>query len=88
MDEFSPPEEYYEPVKPSLKKNGKIEPYGVTDDKLKKPNGQIKWKDLPKVEPKTEHSDDDLSALLQVRLLTAKRTCFHTHQTWSKSIVP
>ncbi|KAL1292918.1 hypothetical protein HN51_053474 [Arachis hypogaea] len=66
VDEFSPPEEYYEEVKPSLKKYGKIEPsYGVTEDKSKKQNNQIKWKDLPNVEPKTVHSDDDLNALLK-----------------------
>ncbi|XP_028771728.1 kinesin-like protein KIN-13B [Neltuma alba] len=66
-DEFSPPEEYYDQVKPSWKKNGKIEPYGTTDDKLKKPNGQtqIKWNDLPKAEPKVVHSEDDLNALLK-----------------------
>ncbi|KAL2338081.1 hypothetical protein Fmac_012527 [Flemingia macrophylla] len=64
-DEFSPSEDYCEQVKPSWKKNGKIEPYGATDDKFKKPSGQIKWKDIPKVEPKTVHSDDDLNALLQ-----------------------
>ncbi|CAL0325990.1 unnamed protein product [Lupinus luteus] len=64
-DEFSPPEEYYEQLKPSLKKNGKIELYGTTDDKLKKPNGQVKLKDPPKVEPVTTHLDDDLNALLQ-----------------------
>ena len=65
-DEFSSPEDYCEPVKPSWKKNGKVEPYGATDDKFKKPNGQIKWKDLPKVEPQTTHAEDDLNALLQV----------------------
>ncbi|KAK7294197.1 hypothetical protein RJT34_17083 [Clitoria ternatea] len=64
-DDFSPPEDYCEQVKPSWKKNGKTEPYGATDDKLRKPNGQIKWKDIPKVEPKTIHADDDLNALLQ-----------------------
>ncbi|XP_020226866.1 kinesin-like protein KIN-13B [Cajanus cajan] len=64
-EEFSPSEDYCEQVKPSWKKNGKIEPYGATDDKFKKPNGQIKWKDIPKIEPKTVHSDDDLNALLQ-----------------------
>lgn len=74
-DEFSPPEDYYEQVKPSWKKNGKIEPYGVTDDKFKKPpNGQIKWKDIPKVEPKTVQSDDDLNALLQVNYTNLKMT--------------
>ncbi|XP_027344851.1 kinesin-like protein KIN-13B [Abrus precatorius] len=64
-DEFSPPEDYFEQVKPSWKKNGKIESSGATDDKLKKSSVQIKWKDIPKVEPKTVHSDDDLNALLQ-----------------------
>lgn len=66
VDDFSPPEEYYEQVKPSLKKNGKMESYATTDDKLKKPGGQIKWKDLPKVEPKTTNPEDDLNVLLQV----------------------
>lgn len=72
-DELSPTEEYYEQqqVKPSWKKNGKIEPYGsgTTDDKPKKPNGQtqIKWNDPPKAEPKFAHSDNDLNALLKVR---------------------
>ncbi|XP_054779868.1 kinesin-like protein KIN-13B isoform X1 [Prosopis cineraria] len=66
-DEFSPSEEYYDQVKPSWKKNGKIEPHGTTDDKLKKPNGQtqIRRNDLPKAEPKVAHSDDDLNALLK-----------------------
>jgi len=65
-DDFSPPEEYYEQVKPSLKKNVKMESYATTDDKLKKPSGLMKWKDLPKVEPQTTHAEDDLNALLQV----------------------
>ncbi|XP_054785076.1 kinesin-like protein KIN-13B [Prosopis cineraria] len=63
-DEFSPPEEYYEQGKPSWKKNGKIESYSTAEDKLKKPNSQIKWKDMPKVES-TTLLDDDLNALLQ-----------------------
>lgn len=80
-DEFSPPEDYYEQVKPSWKKNGKIEPYGVTDDRFKKPpNGQIKWKDIPKVEPKAVQSDDDLNALLQVNY-TILETTFHICKT-------
>lgn len=66
-DEFSP-EEYCEPVKSSWKKNGKIEPFGTTDDKLRKPNGQVKWKDIPKVEPRVANPDDDLNTLLQVRI--------------------
>lgn len=73
-DDFSPPEDYYEQVKPSLKNNGKVEAYATTDDKLKKPSGQqIKWKDLPRVEPKTTRSEDDLNDLLQVRFLVTER---------------
>ncbi|KAL9323093.1 hypothetical protein ACSQ67_011146 [Phaseolus vulgaris] len=75
-DDFSPPEEYYEQVKPSLKKNGKMESYATTDDKLKKPSGLMKWKDLPKVEPQTTRAEDDLNALLQEEedLVNAHRT--------------
>lgn len=82
VDEFSPPEDYYEQAKPSWKKNGKIEPYGAADDKFKKPpNGQIKWKDIPKVESKPVQSDDDdLNALLQVKYTTRKMT-FLTYKT-------
>jgi len=65
-DDFSPPEEYYEQVKPPLKKNVRMESYAMTDDKSKKPSGLVKWKDLPKAEPKPANSEDDLSALLQV----------------------
>ena len=36
-DEFSPALDYCELVKPSWKKNGKIEPYGATDDNLRNP---------------------------------------------------
>lgn len=68
-DEFSPSEEYYDQGNPSWKKNGKIETYGTNEEKLKKPNGQIKWKELRKVESTVAHSDDDLNALLQVRQL-------------------
>ncbi|XP_020202819.1 kinesin-like protein KIN-13B [Cajanus cajan] len=75
-DDFSPPEEHYEQVKPSLKKNGKVDSYATTEDKLKKPSGQIKWKELPKVEPQTTHAEDDLNALLQEEedLVNAHRT--------------
>lgn len=79
-DEFSPPEDLYEQVKPSWKKNGKIESYGAIDDKSKIPNGQFKWKDLPKVEPKPVQPDDDLNALLKVRLLTTMRIAFHIYK--------
>lgn len=65
-DDFDAPEETYEPPKPVWKKNGKLEPYNIptTDDKLRRPNGQTqtKWNEIPR----NSHSDDDLSALLQV----------------------
>ncbi|KAF1886987.1 hypothetical protein Lal_00046225 [Lupinus albus] len=75
-DDFSPPEDYYEPVKPSWKKNVQMDPYSTTDDKLKKPSSLEKWKDLPKVEHTTAHSEDDLNALLQEEedLVNAHRT--------------
>ncbi|CAK8535786.1 unnamed protein product [Lathyrus sativus] len=76
-DDFSPPEEYYEQVKPPLKKNVRMEPYAITDDRLKKPSGLVKWKDLPKAEPKpTNSEEDELSALLQEEedLVNAHRT--------------
>ncbi|XP_015933563.1 kinesin-like protein KIN-13B [Arachis duranensis] len=75
-DDFSPPEDYYEEVTPSLKNNGKVESYATTEDKLKKPSGQVKWKDLPRSEPKTMHSEDDLAELLQEEedLVNAHRT--------------
>lgn len=39
----------------------------MTDDRLKKPSGLVKWKDIPKAEPKpTNSEEDELSALLQV----------------------
>lgn len=74
--DFSPSEEYYEQVKPSLKKNGKMESYATTEVKLKKPSGQIKWKDLPKAEPKAASPEDDLNDLLQEEedLVNAHRT--------------
>ncbi|XP_030970859.1 kinesin-like protein KIN-13B isoform X1 [Quercus lobata] len=66
-DDFDATEESYEQGKPLWKKNGKLEPFNLStsEDKIRKPNGQTKWGDLPKVEPKKSHSDDDLSALLQ-----------------------
>ncbi|KAI4355645.1 hypothetical protein L6164_004395 [Bauhinia variegata] len=74
-DEFSPSEEYYDQEKPIWKKNGKTEPYFTAENKVKKPNGQIKWKDLPKVESKVSHADEDLNSLLQEEedLLNAHR---------------
>ena len=71
-DDFDASEESYEQGKPLWKKNGKLEPYNppTLEDKIRKPNGQTKWRDLPKVEPKNSHSDDDLNALLLVKTLS------------------
>lgn len=44
-----------------------MESYATTEVKLKKPSGQIKWKDLPKAEPKAASPEDDLNDLLQVK---------------------
>lgn len=71
-DEFDALEETYEQPKPVWKKNGKLEPYSIptSEDKLRRPNGQTqtKWKEMPKAESRSSHSDDDLSALLQVTI--------------------
>ncbi|KAI4329253.1 hypothetical protein L6164_021540 [Bauhinia variegata] len=63
-DELSPSEEYCKQEKPTWKKNVKIDSYVTTEDKVKKPNGQIKW-NLPKAESKVSHADEDLNSLLQ-----------------------
>ncbi|XP_062155443.1 kinesin-like protein KIN-13B [Alnus glutinosa] len=66
-DDFDASEESYEQGKPLWKKNGKLEPCNLStsEDKIRKPNVHTKWKDLPKVESKNSHLDDDLNALLQ-----------------------
>lgn len=66
-ENFDEAEESYEPVKPLWKKNGKQEPYNIsmTEEKFR-----TKWKDLPKVNSRSSHSDDDLNALLQVNTAT------------------
>ncbi|GLU22207.1 hypothetical protein SLE2022_382990 [Rubroshorea leprosula] len=60
-------EDSYEPEKPMWKKNGKPNPYSFSssEDKVRKPSGQTKWKGLPKSDVKNSSSDDDLNALLQ-----------------------
>lgn len=67
-EDFDESEESYEPAKPLWKKNGKQETYSISlsDEKFRRSNGQTKWKDLPKVDSRNSHSDDDLNALLQV----------------------
>ncbi|GAB4842196.1 hypothetical protein Ancab_012154 [Ancistrocladus abbreviatus] len=39
----------------------------TSEDKMRKANGQTKWKDLPKVDHKNTDSDGDLNGLLQTR---------------------
>jgi kinesin family protein 2/24 len=70
-DDFDASEESYEQGKPLWKKNGKLEPCNLStsEDKIRKPNGHTKWKDVPKVESKNLHLDDDLNALLQVNII-------------------
>ncbi|KAI5593999.1 hypothetical protein BDE02_03G047500 [Populus trichocarpa] len=60
-------EESYEQEKAIWKENGKLEPYNlsISEDKIQKPNGQTKWRDMPKSNLKNSHSDNDLNALLQ-----------------------
>lgn len=68
-EDFDASEEPYEQqAKPLWKKNGKQDPYNISmaEGKFRRPNGQTNWKDLPKVDSRNSHSDDDLNALLQV----------------------
>lgn len=66
-DDFDASEDSFEQEKPVWKENGKVESYNLltAEDKIRKPNGQAKWKDLSKSDFKNSHSDDDLNALLQ-----------------------
>ncbi|CAK7356686.1 unnamed protein product [Dovyalis caffra] len=67
-DDFDASEEdSYEQEKPIWKENGKFEPHNLSipEDKIQKPNGQTKWRDMPKSNLKNSHSDNDLNLLLQ-----------------------
>ncbi|KAF4372473.1 hypothetical protein F8388_027146 [Cannabis sativa] len=67
-EDFDTPEETYEPPPKSLwKKNEKLGSFGFSnaEEKLRRPNGQPKWKETPRVDSKSSHSDDDLNFLLQ-----------------------
>ncbi|PON34977.1 Kinesin-like protein [Parasponia andersonii] len=66
-EDFDAPEATYELPKPLWKKNGKLESYAIStsEEKLRRPNGQTNWKDMPKVDSRNVNSDDDLNALLQ-----------------------
>ncbi|KAL3840894.1 hypothetical protein ACJIZ3_025485 [Penstemon smallii] len=63
-------EEYYEEEKPAWKKNSKVESFNFlnVDDKMKRANGQTKWKEPPKPDMKYSYSDDNLDALLKVNI--------------------
>ncbi|KAJ4718130.1 Kinesin-like protein [Melia azedarach] len=66
-EDFDASEDSYEPEKPVWNKSGKLEQFSLstTEDKLRKPNPQTKWKDQSKPGFKNSNSDDDLTALLQ-----------------------
>ncbi|OMO66740.1 hypothetical protein COLO4_30398 [Corchorus olitorius] len=66
-DDFDASEDTYEQEKPMWRKNGKPDQYGfsTSEDKLRKPNGQTKWKEPLRSDFKPSKSDDDLNALLQ-----------------------
>ncbi|XP_075514104.1 kinesin-like protein KIN-13B [Primulina tabacum] len=63
-DEYE--EDFYEQEKPSLK-NSKAEllKFSTSDDKTKRANEPVKWKEPPKSEMTFSNSDDDLDALLK-----------------------
>lgn len=62
--------EFYEPEKPSSKKNMKPEASYATEDKIRRFSGQTKLKDPIKIDHKISHPDDDLNALLKVGAVT------------------
>ncbi|KAA3479360.1 kinesin-13A-like [Gossypium australe] len=67
-DDFNAPEDSFEQEKLMWKKNGKLDQYGFStaaENKLRKPNGQTKWKEPVSSDIKHSKSDDDLNALLQ-----------------------
>ncbi|XP_022721428.1 kinesin-like protein KIN-13B isoform X2 [Durio zibethinus] len=66
-DDFDASEDSYEQEKLMGKKNGKPDQYSFSnlEDKLRKPNGQTKWKEPLRYDFKHSKSDDDLNALLQ-----------------------
>ncbi|KAH1114127.1 hypothetical protein J1N35_007505 [Gossypium stocksii] len=66
-DDFAASEDSYEPEKLMWKKNGKPDQYNfsISEDKLRKPNGETRWKEPLRSDFKHSKSDDDLNALLQ-----------------------
>ncbi|KAK5843055.1 hypothetical protein PVK06_005485 [Gossypium arboreum] len=66
-DDVATSEDSYEPEKLMWKKNGKPDQYNfsISEDKLRKPNGETRWKEPLRSDFKHSKSDDDLNALLQ-----------------------
>ncbi|KAL6996482.1 Kinesin-like protein KIN-13B [Sarracenia purpurea var. burkii] len=66
-EDFDVSVEFQEPEKPLWNKNGKIEPYNISnsEDKLRKAYVQPNLMDPPKPNAKNSHTDDDLNALLK-----------------------
>ncbi|KAG8497092.1 hypothetical protein CXB51_008326 [Gossypium anomalum] len=66
-DDVAASEDSYEPEKLMWKKNGKPDQYNfsISEDKLRKPNGETRWKEPLRSDFKHSKSDDDLNALLQ-----------------------
>ncbi|GAB4842207.1 hypothetical protein Ancab_012165, partial [Ancistrocladus abbreviatus] len=62
-EDYEVSEESYEQVKLPSKKI-------TLEDKMRKANGQTKWKDLLKIDPKNIDSDDDLNDLLKKKILS------------------
>lgn len=63
-------DDFYEQEKPTWKKNLRVESHSLPnhEDKMKRNNIQPKWKEPPKSEVKYPNSDDDLNALLKVKI--------------------
>lgn len=60
-------EDFYEQEKPTWKKNVKVEvsSFSSLEDKSRRTNGQMKWKEHPKSDTKYSNPDSDLNALLK-----------------------
>ncbi|KAM7483743.1 hypothetical protein LguiB_008326 [Lonicera macranthoides] len=65
-EDYDASEEFYEQEKESRKKNGRVEAYGFSnsEDKMRRANGQPKWKEPPRFDA-THSQPDDLTALLK-----------------------
>ena len=64
-EDYDASEEFYEPEKPTWKKNMKPEVSSyASEDKMRRFSGQTKLKEPAKFDTKNSHPDDDLNALL------------------------